>query len=586
MNDRPAPAGNPGLAAALRRHAYPLALAALLAAVALAYAQVSAFDFVDYDDNAYIYENAYIAKGLTFQALAWALTSFHAANWHPLTWVSHMVDVSLFGLWPGGHHLTSVAIHALIVWVLLHTLWELTGRFWPSVLVAGLFALHPLHVESVAWVSERKDLLCALFWMLCLLAYGRWAKSGGRRWYVAVHVFFALALASKPMAVTLPCVLLLLDHWPLGRWKPGALPRLFTEKALLWVMAAACSAVTTIAQSSQGAVGSLVVFTLPQRLANALVAYGGYLGKTLWPVDLAYFYPYPEEPRVAMAAAVAVVMGAVTLLAWRWRDRYPWLLVGWGWFAGMLVPVIGLVQVGMQAMADRYTYIPLVGVFIVAAWSLDALARRSAGWQRGIAVAMVAVLLAATLATKTQVGYWRDSGTLAERALAVTRDNYPAHTMAAVVYKNQGQMDAAKAHLAKAIAIYPQETRAVMLFGGLMEEEGQVEKAIAFYRLALELDPRLGLAHYRLGKIFLDRDEMGPAHWHLQQALRLDPEMAVAHNDFGLIQVARGNLSAAIYHFEQALSGGREFAEAQNNLTIARDLQRQKSGPQGRSAAP
>jgi len=558
-------------------------MAGLLAAVALAYAQVGGFDFVDYDDTAYVYQNPHVTRGLTLKGIAWALTSFHAANWHPLTWISHMADVSLFGLWPGGHHLTSLVVHALVMGLLLKTLWELTGRFWPSAWVAGLFALHPLHVESVAWVSERKDLLCALFWVLGLQAYGRWATGGKRCWYLALTLFFLLALASKPMAISFPCVLLLLDFWPLKRWPSRSPLALLLEKIPLFVMAAISGAVTLLAQHSQGAMGSMDVYPFGQRLINALSAYLFYLGKTLWPCDLAFFYPYPEPAPLPAAIAALALMTAVTAVAWQWRGRYPFVLIGWLWFVGTLVPVIGIVQVGMQARADRYTYLPLIGIFMASAWGLAVLARRSKRVKTAVVALAALVLVAAAWGANRQARYWRDSMSLAQRAMAVTRDNYPAHIMAAGAFKSQGRLDEAQALLARAIALHPQETTAVMLFGDLMAEQDQVDKAMGFYHLAIELNPALAQPHYRLGKIHQARSDRDKAEWHFRQALGLNPAMAAAHNDLGLIQAARGRLEAAIFHFEQALAIDGDFGEARHNLALARGL---FNSPEGRQKEP
>jgi hypothetical protein len=422
-----------------------LALAALLFAVVLAlYARTRTFEFLNYDDDVYVTRNAMVRQGLTLASARWAFTSAAAANWHPLTWLSHMLDVELFGLDPGAHHLTSVALHAVNAALLLLALCASTRALWPSAFCAAFFALHPLRVESVAWIAERKDVLAGTFWMLTWLAYERYARRGGRLRYGLVVVCFGLGLMAKPMLVTLPFVLLLLDVWPLGRWKPGgprsprpslaptsSLPslapthpgmsgetrgvargfHLVREKTPLFLLAAASALVTARVQRAGGAVGPLDAIDLAARIANALESYASYLANTLWPSGLIVFRPHPAlsanaSPWSLTTAAAAGLIAALSALAFAVRRRVPGVLVGWLWFLGTLVPVIGLVQVGLQAWADRYSYLPSIGLAIALVWG--ALPFFGAPGRRRIALApaALAVLAACSLATWGQIGTW------------------------------------------------------------------------------------------------------------------------------------------------------------------------------------
>ena len=413
-----------------------LALALLLvAATAALYGRVAGFDFV-WDDEQYVVGNPPVRAGLTSDGVVWAFTTAHASNWHPLTWLSHMLDVELYGMNPAGHHVTNLVLHALNALLLAGLLSTMTGRLWESVVLAALFAVHPLHVESVAWVAERKDLLSTFFGLLSAWTYVAYTRRGGPARYALTAVFLAMGLMAKPMLVTLPLVFLLLDYWPLERMRRGAsLVCLPMEKVPLLALSAASSVVTMSVQRSGGAVSGSDVLPIGQRLANALVSYVRYVGKTLWPENLSALYPHPYLPggqpwSAWQVVGAGLVLVAITVVVFRVARR-PYARVGWLWFLGMLVPVIGLVQVGRQAMADRYTYLPLTGLFLIAVWGFADL---SAGlrWHRASVrrvsgLIAAAVLSAYAVAAWTQVGSWRDSITLFRRAVQTHPDNPSMH---------------------------------------------------------------------------------------------------------------------------------------------------------------
>jgi protein O-mannosyl-transferase len=442
----------------LSSHRVLLLAAALALLTVLAYLPVLGNGFVLLDDGLYVTANARVLKGLTGEGLAWIWSANVANNWHPLTVLSHMLDCQLYGLAPAGHHLTSLLLHlanGLLLFAVLH---RMTGALWRSAAAAALFAVHPLHVESVAWVAERKDVLSGLFWMLAMAAYVGYAARPSRGRYLLVASMMILGLMAKPMVVTLPFVLLLLDVWPLGRLRiePGwsrQLARLAAEKLPLLALSAAGCVVTIVWQTTSLADLDVVPWRL--RLANAAVSYATYLGKTLLPRNLAVFYPLQLDIAVWKAAAAAVLIAALTALAvWKAR-RAPWFLVGWLWYLGTLVPVIGLVQVGRQAMADRYTYLPSIGLFLIVCWGLPELAGNRAGRRVVLAIASVTAILALTVATRAQVRHWSDSVSLFRHALAVTEGNYVAHVGLAKALRQQKDWAGAREQYRAALALRP-----------------------------------------------------------------------------------------------------------------------------------
>lgn len=518
-----------------RRAVYGTAVL-LVALVGAIYARTSGHGFVGLDDGQYVIENAYVRSGLGGPGIAWAFSTFHTGNWHPLTWISHMADVDLFGLWAGGHHLVNALFHAGNAVLLFLVLRKMTGCAVRSGIVAALFAAHPLHVESVAWVSERKDLLCALFFLLSVRAYAAYAERPGAARYAAVALFFVAALLSKPMAVTLPFVLLLLDWWPLGRLR-GSRPapgetgdraispaRAVLEKVPLLLLSLGSAVVTLAAQRSVGAASSLDAVPFGARVANALVSYAAYLWKTFWPAALSVFYPHPATAGGGLpgwqVAASASVLAAVTAASLWQAGRRPWLAVGWLWYLGMLVPVIGLLQVGAQSMADRYTYLPLVGVFVALTWGAHDLFARRASRPLVAGVVAVGVVVALSAASWRQAGYWERGESLFRRALAIQPGNWMAHKALAQDLIEQGRNGEALAHLRAALAVRPQDTQALNNLGIALYRQGRREQAAACFREALRVDPAMAQAHFNLGVLLEEQGRAAEAAGHYLQAGR------------------------------------------------------------------
>ena len=543
----------------------------------------------------------------------WAFTSTEQANWHPLTWLSHMLDVQLFGLHAAGHHLTSVALHLANTLLLFAVLREMTRATSRSAIVAAFFAFHPLHVESVAWIAERKDVLSTTFLLLALHAYVRYVDRPTGRRYIAVAAFFMLGLMAKPMLVTFPFLLLLLDFWPLGRLTPSgrigwtgheaaahevlALPRLLAEKIPLIALSAAVSAVTLYAQ--RGTMGTLEQYSLSQRLANASLSYVVYARKMIWPVDLACFYPYASAISPAVWMSALAVLGAVSLVAVRARRSHPAVFVGWFWYVGMLVPVIGLVQVGEQSMADRYTYLPLVGLFIAIVWvAADALARHARPMWGFLTTGII--LAACFGMALQQVAYWRDNATLFAHAVAVTKDNYiayvqigarlheegrtaeavryydaalrakpddaQAHNNLGLLLATSGDTEAAMQHYAEALRIDPLYADAHYNRGVLLHGAGASAEAAAEYRSVLAIAPTYAQAHSNLGLILYDQRQIEAALGHLAEAVALRPDYFAAHNNYGIVLRAAGQLDAALTQYNEALRIDPASADAHYNL--------------------
>ena len=560
---------------------------ALIACVGALYARVAFYDFV-FDDIIHITDNPMVRRGLTWPGLAWALTTMHAANWQPLTWLSHLIDCTLFGLWAGGHHLVNVALHALNAALLFAVLQRSTGARWRAAAVALIFAVHPLRVESVAWVSERKDVLGAAFWLLAMLAYVRYARGPTPGRFAGVGVLLALGLMAKPMLVTLPVVLLLWDVWPLGRWSgnrtaaaavapPSAgaparrsLGALVAEKAPLVALCVLAAVVTLVAQSRGGAVQSLEGLPVGARVDNALRSYVTYLSMAVWPVDLAFIYPYGEASGLTMAglAAGAVVLAITAIAAGLW-PRLPYLLVGWLWYLGTLVPVIGIVQVGNQALADRYTYIPLIGIAIAATWGSADLARRWPRWRPLVALAAAGLLGFWLVRTGAQVAVWRDEITLNTHALRVTTANFVAHNNLGRALYLQGRLQEAAGHLEHALAIEPEFAEAHNNLGAVLLQEGRLEAATARIERALELDPAYAEAYDNLGLVRFRQGRLDDAAAAFAKAVEMAPDYAQGHYDLGTVRLQQGRAQDAAAQLETALDLRPDHAEAHNNLGVA-----------------
>jgi Flp pilus assembly protein TadD len=520
------------------------------------YAQVGGHGFVNLDDQQYVYENPLVLRGLTWDGFAWAF-GFRASNWHPLTWLSHMTDVELFGLDAGRHHLVNVVIHSLNTALVFLWLRQMTGASWRSAVVAGFFGLHPLHVESVAWISERKDVLYTLFWLLGSMVWVEWTRRGGTWRYGLVLVLFALGLASKPMAVTFPFALLLLDGWPLGRASavhaPGetsgrSFGALVREKAPLFALSVASVILTWLAQRGTAAV-RLESISFGARLANGVVAYVAYLRDAVWPTGLGPFYPHPSIASTGhpawLVAACSVGLAAVTFMALRERIGRPFLLWGWLWYLGLLVPVIGLVQVGVQSRADRYTYLPLLGIFVALSWQGAVLAGTSPA-RRAIAGAIAGVaLLACGVATHAQVRHWRGSDALWMRALAVTEGNWQAWRGLGDALAEEGRVGDAIAAHERALRIRPGDAEAWNSLGADLGRQGDPERAIPLFQHALRLDPRLADAWYNLGTAQGNLGRHGDAEASLVRAVELRPDHVRAWGNLAVARLARGDREGA-----------------------------------------
>jgi Tfp pilus assembly protein PilF len=531
----------------------------LVAGTVAVFARACGNDFINFDDPLYVTENAHVQEGLSGEGVRWALTSTEVFNWHPLTWLSLQGDYQLYRLRPWGYHLTNLLLHAANALLLFLALRRLSGVVWPAALVAALFALHPLHVESVAWVAERKDVLSTFFGFLAIIAYTSYVQRPGPGRYLVVALALALSLTAKPMLVTLPAVLLLLDYWPLGRLRLGqavpatALPAapasaafLLGEKLPLFALAAASGVVTLVVQNRGGAMRSLETITLGQRWANAVVSYLRYLGMAVWPGGLTPFYPYPLGglPLWQVAGASALLLG-ITVLVFAVARSRPYLAVGWLWYLGTLLPVIGLVQVGNQALADRYTYVPLVGVFLMAAWGLADLAAWRGGLRLVLVPAAAAALLACAVLTVRQISYWHDSRSLWEHALRVTENNYLAEANVGALAIDRSPEEA-REHLQAAMRINPHYPRPYLNLGVLLERQGRIDDAIACYSRGLDLEPHqpgtracLAMALWKQGKV----DE---AIGQFTEATRLDPEVAEAHHYLAFALAQAGRLDEAI----------------------------------------
>lgn len=574
----------------------------LITAVLLVYWQVGDHEFINYDDNVYITDNAQVQEGLTSKGIIWAFTTSHTGNWHPLTWMSHMLDCELYGLNPWGHHLTNVLIHLANTILLFLGLRWMTGAIWRSGLVAALFALHPLHVESVAWVAERKDVLSTFFWMLTMLAYVHYVNRPGGKRYLLVLVTFSLGLMAKPMLVTLPFVLLLLDYWPLNRFQPQAVTgsvadqplglrssgddkstilKAVMEKTPLFVLSVFSSGVTVMAQQQAGAISTLEIVPFQLRIANGLVSFVAYMGKMIWPQDLAVFYPHPgSDLQIWKPVAAGLFLLTVSTVALWVAQRYRYVPVGWLWYLGTLVPVIGLVQVGEQAMADRYTYVPLIGLFIVVVWGFADLVK---GWRsrRWLVSVLTAMLVSALMVGSwLQVAHWKNSTKLFKHALDVTTNNYVAHYTLGNTLALQGNVAGAIFHYNEALQINPNYAEAHNNLGNALALQGNLAGAISHYNKALQINPDHAEAHRNLA-VGLDRQgKHQEAIQHYAEVLRISPHDAQSHNNLGAALAEQGRLEEAIAHFTEALRINPNFTEAQRNLELSLGLMDKSStGP-------
>jgi tetratricopeptide (TPR) repeat protein len=554
----------------------------LVAVTWAVFGQTLTHDFVNFDDHVYVYENPLVIKGLSAEGIIGAFTHTHARNWHPLTTLSHMLDCQLYGLNAGGHHFTNVFLHTISVLLLFLVLKQMTDALWQSAFVATLFAIHPLHVESVAWIAERKDVLSAVFFMLTLAAYAYYARAPSALRYLLVALLFALGLISKPMLVTLPFVLLLLDYWPLGiigghKSEVGSrLRRLLTEKIPLFALSAFSCIATLLAQRQ----GPTAIDQLPflWRLENTFVTYVTYIWQMLWPGRLAVFYPHPNDrlPFVEVTLAIAFLI-SITLIAIYLRRTKPYLVTGWLWFLGMLVPVIGLVQVGEQALADRYTYLPQIGLYIIIAWTVgDLLLEATLRFRRALAGVIAAVAIASLgLCAFVQASYWKNSETLWNRTLAVTGENDVAHNNLGFLFLRRGELDKAISEFETALDIRSRNTQshyrlgAALIqsnLGNALARKQLWDAAIDHLKEAVRLRPDYADAYFNLGTVLFKQGRLDEAIAQWQKALEIRPRDAEAHRNVAGALRKKGNVKEAILEYEQALSMAPEDSVALNNL--------------------
>jgi len=568
--------------------------------------------FINLDDGVYVYDNARVKKGLTWENIRWASTTLYFGIWHPLTWMSHMLDCQWFGLRPGGHHLTSVLLHAANTVLLFVVLRRMTGALWRSALVAALFGLHPLHVESVAWVAERKDVLSTFFVMLTLWAYARYAqgplfsnqwsvissqssgtpapdssaRTPGHRslitgyrllFYFASLLFFALGLMSKPMVVTLPAVLLLVDYWPLRRLElstlrsqPSTILRLVVEKLPFVLAALLVSWLTLRGAHEEGWTASVVQYGITDRIANATLSYARYCLQMFWPADLAAYYPMPATFPAWSVAGAGLLLLVTSIVAVFAARRWPYVIVGWLWYLATLLPVIGLlIQLASYSHADRYTYVPLIGLFLSLVWGGWELVNHSRQPVRvGAAVAVVAALVLSIVLTRQQLGYWKDSETLFRHALAVNQNNWLAHNNVGTALYRQGRDEEAIQHFQECVRLQPRYASAHLNLGNAFHRIGRDDDSIRAYRAGLKLKPDEAEAQYSLATLLIGKGLGEEAVQHFQQVLRLQPNYAEAHNNLGTVLYQQGRTDEAIGQFQEALRIKPDYADARKNLDV------------------
>ena len=566
-----------------------LALVGITAAI---YLRVGGFEYLNFDDPAYVTGNHHINHGFTWVNARWAFTALEVSNWHPLTWLSHMADCQLFGMRAGPAHLVNLALHLANTFLLFLFLQSTTAALWRSALVSALFALHPLHVETVAWISERKDVLSAFFFFLTLLAYARYARKTDRgcgeaqprhaqkkrslrttsalvssvahslrfTFYVLALACFTLGLLSKPMLVTTPFVLLLLDYWPLRRLFQPQLRLCILEKLPFFSLAAACSVLTVVAQNRGGSLvhGDGLPF-LP-RILNAIIAYATYLAKTIWPIRLACFYEFRLDLPAWQILLSAAVLAALSAFVWVTRRQKPWLIFGWLWYVGMLVPVIGLIQVGTQSMADRYTYLPLVGVFIMLVWGLADFFQKLPV-RRWLAITALAVIFACAALTSHQLNYWRNSVALFTHAVEVRPDAALSHLNLGHARLLGGRADEAIPQFQEALRLMPSSALAELNWANASRLQGNPVESLVHYRAALEMQTNFPEAHFACANLLVSQGNLPEAESHYLAALRQKPDFPAAHNNLGNLYELIGQYDQAVAHYSQAVALDPDYAE-------------------------
>jgi tetratricopeptide (TPR) repeat protein len=543
---------------------------AITAVTAAVFRRVHSYEFIQYDDPAYVSENKNVSGGLTLENIKWAFTTPHGGTsyWHPVTWLSHIADCELFGLDAGRHHTVNLVVHIINSLLLFVIFSRMTGALWSSGFVAALFAIHPLHVESVAWITERKDVLSTFFLLLTIGAYNSYVRRPGISRYLPVIVLFSLGLMSKPMLVTLPFILLLLDYWPLERFGKGwrQTYRLILEKVPLFILSSIVGAVTFFAQRGVGTLAGSDILSFKIRAANAFISYIKYIAKMIWPSRLAVFYPYnAERGFLWYGAASAVLLAVISILVLRAGRRHKELIVGWFWFVVMLVPVSGFVQVGVQSMADRYTYMSLTGLFIIVGWGAPEVL---AGWKgRKVLLGLSGflVILGLSAVSVIQVGYWQNSVKLFERAIEVTKDNGLMHYNLGRVLQTQGKLDEALEQYEQTMRINPDFAEAYVNTGIVLSVQGRLDEGIKFYERALQIKPDSTEAHYNIAKLYEIRSRFDEAANHYREVIRVEPEDAEAHCNLGIVLYRLGQFEDAAANIKK----GVELALAAGNEELA-----------------
>jgi tetratricopeptide (TPR) repeat protein len=551
----------------------------IVAATLVAYEPIRHNSFVSYDDYAYITENPNVTGGLTLESVIWAFTRAHMGNWHPLTLLSHILDYQLFGSNPVGPHVVNLLFHITNALLLFGILTNLTGATWPSAFVAAIFALHPVHVESVAWAAERKDVLSGLFWMLTMAAYIRYARRPGKGRYVLLLLVYGLCIMTKPVVVTLPLVLLLLDYWPLGRLQQNqpvkatpkvSLARLIKEKIPLLALSAFLSVMTLIAQKGGGAVAPLEKWPLDYRVGNVFLSYIRYIGETLWPSRLAVFYPQSRSNlQIGAGVFCALLFVLASVLAIYTGRRRKYIAVGWLWYVGTLVPMIGLVQTGAQAMADRYMYIPMLGLLIIIAWAVKDFVVNRPHWKIVAAVLAVAALLSSLILTRIQVRYWENNLTLYGHALKVTKNNAVMENNYGCALSDANQLDEAMLHLKNALRIAPAYPTARCNLGSNLLKQGKLDEAIACFNKLIKNKQDNADVHYNLAVALGTQKKYDEAIKHFDKALELNPKHPNAHNKIGIVLLATGRTKEAITHLNEALKTNADRMDVYVNLATA-----------------
>lgn len=565
-----------------------LVFLALAVGVLLVFGQMYHHEFISFDDHDYIVENSHVNTGLRCDNIVWAFSKIHAFNWHPVTWMSHMLDCELYGLKAGGHHFTSILFHLANAFLLLVVFKLMTRRFWPSFFVAAAFALHPLHVQSVAWAAERKDVLSTFFWMLTMWAYICYVNRPGIKRYLLAFFVFGVGLMAKQMLVTLPFVLLLLDHWPLNRFKAksqstGSVEdfsasnktlRLILEKIPFLVLSVIASVMIFLVQQRTGVMRSTIDHPLPHRLSNAFVSYIVYIQKMFWPSNLAVFYPHPggNLPARQVVMSILLLTGVTAVVFWKVRTK-PYLTVGWLWYLVTLLPVIGLVQVGDQAYADRYSYVPLTGLFIMAAFGLPEIFGRLRYHKEILSFSAAAILCVLGFLSWGQVKHWRDNLALYRRATTVVKDNWWAHYNLGVVLGEQGKFDEAISHYRETIRLRANYVRPYSALAMTLLWKGELDEAIVNFRKALQMKPDQPEVHVDFGIALARQRKLKEGKEHFSEALRYNPNLAEAHYNLGYALGIEGDLDGAIEHYNQALRAKSNFINAR--IQLANVLARQ-----------